>query len=107
MAKSSTGLEENIAGLLCYILGWLSGLIFLVVEKESDFVRFHARQSIAIFGVLTVASILAPVLPILGGLFAKLIAATSFVAWLLMMIFAGQGKKFEVPIASDLADKLK
>ena len=40
--KTSLGLEENVAGLLTYVLGWLTGLIFLLAEKKSKFVRFHA-----------------------------------------------------------------
>ena len=48
MDKTSIGLTENIAGLLCYVLGWISGLIFLLIEQENKFVRFHAIQSISI-----------------------------------------------------------
>jgi len=46
MEKTSTGLAENVAGLLCYVLGWVSGLVFVLIEQESKFVRFHAIQSI-------------------------------------------------------------
>ncbi len=105
MTNSSTGLPANLAGVLCYALGWLSGLIFLILEKDSEFVKFHARQSIAVFGILTVASMVAPMLP-LGGLIAKAIGALSFIAWILLMIFAAQEKEVRVPVASDLADKL-
>ena len=44
--KSSTGLDENVAGVLCYLFWWVSGLIFAVLETRSNFVRFHALQSI-------------------------------------------------------------
>ena len=44
--KSSTGLDENVAALLSYIFGWVSGLIFFLIEKDSRLVRFHAMQSI-------------------------------------------------------------
>jgi len=54
MEKTSTGLQENIAGLLCYVLGWVTGIIFLFIEKENKFVRFHAVQSIVVFGVLSI-----------------------------------------------------
>jgi uncharacterized membrane protein len=37
-----TGLQPNIAGLLCYLLGWITGIIFLIIEKEDKFVKFHA-----------------------------------------------------------------
>jgi len=42
MEKSSTGLDENVAGLLCYVLGWVSGLVFILIEQQSKFVRYHA-----------------------------------------------------------------
>ncbi|MQY55153.1 MAG: hypothetical protein GH156_01060, partial [Dehalococcoidia bacterium] len=44
--KSGTGIEPNIAGLLCYVLGWVTGLVFFLIEKDDEFVRFHAMQSI-------------------------------------------------------------
>src|SRR5277367_1640957 len=51
VAVSSDGLAENVAGLLCYVLGWLTGIIFLLIDKR-PFVKFHAAQSIVIFGAL-------------------------------------------------------
>jgi len=54
-AETSVGLSANVAGLLCYVLGWISGIVFLVIEKKSKFVKFHAWQSIMTFGVLNVA----------------------------------------------------
>ncbi len=50
-----TGLQPNIAGLLCYVGGWISGIIFLVLEQRNRWVRFHAVQSIVVFGTITVA----------------------------------------------------
>src|SRR6185503_10229815 len=49
--KSSTGLDENIAALLSYVFGWVSGLVFFLIEKDSRLVRFHAMQSL-LFNVL-------------------------------------------------------
>ena len=63
MAKTSVGLEENVAGLLCYVLGWVSGLVFILIEKENKFVRYHAMQSIFVFGSLTVIWIIISFLP--------------------------------------------
>lgn len=107
MSKSSTGLDENLAGALCYLLGWLTGLVFLILEKDNEFVKFHARQSIALFGALTVASIITPIIPFIGVVLVKLITAATFIAWIVMMIFAAQGKQVAVPIIDELADKLK
>src|SRR5271170_1046382 len=49
-------MAENVAGLLCYLLGWVTGLIFYFIDKR-PFVRFHAAQSIVVFGGLTVIRI--------------------------------------------------
>ena len=105
MAKSSTGLEENVAGLLCYILGWVTGLVFFLIEKDSNFVRFHAMQSIIVFGVLCVASIILNWIPIIGQVLGGLIGLLALVLWIILMIKAYQGEKFKLPWAGDLAEK--
>ena len=66
MDKSSTGLEANVAGLLCYVLGWISGLVFILIEQESKFVRYHAMQSIYVFGAISVAAIVLGWIPVIG-----------------------------------------
>src|SRR5271166_3854438 len=55
-SAGTEGLAENVAGLLCYVLGWLTGIIFLLIDKR-PFVKFHAAQSIVVFGGLTVIRI--------------------------------------------------
>ena len=54
MEKTSIGLDENVAGLLCYVLGWISGIIFLLIEPKNNFVRFHAIQSIVVFAIINI-----------------------------------------------------
>ena len=49
-----SGLPENVAGALAYVLGPVTGVLFLVLEKKSKFVRFHAMQSLITFGGLFV-----------------------------------------------------
>ena len=73
MSKTSTGLDNNVAAGLCYVFGWLSGLIFLLIEKEDQDVRFHAMQSVIVFGGLTLLNIVLsisligiPLIPLLG-----------------------------------------
>ena len=73
MDKSSTGLEANVAGLLCYVLGWISGLVFVLIEQESKFVRYHAMQSIYIFGTITVVAIAIGWIPVIGTVVATII----------------------------------
>jgi uncharacterized membrane protein len=105
MAKTSTGLEENVAGLLCYVLGWVSGLVFILIEKENKFVRFHAMQSIVVFGVLTIARIILGFIPIIGWVLNILISILALVLWIVLMIKAYQGTKYKVPWAGNFAEK--
>jgi uncharacterized membrane protein len=99
------GLQENVAGLLCYLLGWLTGLIFLLIDKR-PWVRFQAAQSIAVFGGLTVIRI---VLVFVHGFFVffwMVIGLLGFVLWIVLMVKAYQHQTWRVPIAADIADSL-
>ena len=104
-AESSTGLSANVAGLLCYVLGWITGIIFVVLEKKSAFVKFHAWQSIMTFGVLTVAQLVLGWIPFVGWILSILIGILMFVLWLILIIQAGTGKMWKVPWAGDWAEK--
>jgi uncharacterized membrane protein len=102
MAKSSTGLEENIAALLSYVLGWVTGLIFYLIEKDSKFVKFHAMQSMIVFiPLMVLAGLFSRILWFIGGIFGL----ASFVLWIILMIKAYQGEKFKLPYIGDLAEK--
>ena len=105
MEKTSTGLEANVAGLLCYVAGWISGLVFILIEKENKFVRFHAIQSIIVFGVLSVASIVLGWIPLLNVVIVPLISVLGLVLWIVLMVKAYQGEKYKLPWAGDLAEK--
>jgi len=104
MGKASTGLEPNVAGLLCYLLGWVSGLVFFILEKDNKFVRFHAMQSIVTFGALTAVFALMFV-PIVGWIFSWLTIVIAFILWIILMIKAYGGKKYKLPVAGEIAEK--
>src|SRR5437763_8863005 len=114
-ASSPTeGLQENVAGLLCYVLGWLTGLIFLLIDKR-PWVKFHAAQSIVVFGGLTILRISVGILSgMMGGvigfeLWAALTMAIGLVGlilWILLMVKAYQHQNFRVPVAAGIADGL-
>lgn len=101
---SGTGLKKNTAGALAYVLGPITGVIFLVIEKDS-FVRFHAMQSIVVgvsffvlqwvLGLTIILLILVPLVGIVG-----------FVLWLLLIYKAWQGEEFEVPVLGKIARNL-
>ena len=111
MEKTSTGLEANVAGLLCYVLGWVTGLIFILIEKENKFVRFHAMQSIVTFGTITAASIVLSILgliPFIGVVFDIInwiIGVLAFVLWIVLMVKAAQGTMYKLPWAGNVAEK--
>lgn len=101
MAKEGkgTGLPRNTAAALCYLLWWITGLVFLLVEKEDKFVRFHAMQSVITFGILTVAALA----PVIGWLLSPLIMIGGFVLWLVLIVKAYQGEEYELPVVGKLA----
>lgn len=105
--KTSTGLDENIANFVSYLLGWVSGLIMLLVEKNSANVRFHAAQSVVIFGSLTLISLLVPVIPGIGGLLQALVGVLIFGLWIVLMVTAVMDNAPRLPIAEDGARRVE
>lgn len=125
-AGTGGGLEPNVAGALSYLLGFVTGLVFFLIEEEDEFVRFHAAQSIVVFGGLFVLNILfsfvnsfiASVLFAGGGFFLWsiitmllsliwfIIALATLVLWIFLMVKAYQGERPRIPIAANIADDL-
>jgi len=117
--NTQCGLEEHVAGTLCYVLGFITGIVFFLIEKENEFVRFHAVQSIIVFGglfvlniILSILGVIVVAIPVLGpimsmliGLLYFLIIVAGLVAWILLMVKAYQGEKYKLPIAGDYAVK--
>jgi len=104
-SETTTGLAPNVAGLLCYVGWWISGIVFVVLEKKSIFVRFHAWQSIVTFGVLTVVQIAIAVIPFVGWILSPLVWILSVVLWILLMVQAGSGKMWKLPWVGNWAEK--
>lgn len=105
-SKTASGLDENVAGALCYALGWITGVIFLMTEPSNRFVRFHAWQSTIAFLTLSVACVLLQSIPILGMLIAVfLVIPLSAILWLILMFKAYQGERFKLPVAGDMAEQ--
>lgn len=105
MEKSSTGLPAHIAGILCYLLGWISGLVFYLIEQKSAFVRFHATQAIIVFGSLTIVSIVIQALPFLGQLVGALLSLLGLALWIILMIKAGLKERYKLPWVGNLAEE--
>jgi uncharacterized membrane protein len=122
--KSSTGLDENVASLLAYIAGWVTGLIFFLIEKNSRLVRFHAMQSILlnvlviIVGIVVgivifilvlilgqLSSALAGIATLLSTLFWLVFFLAVALVWVMCLIKAYQGNMYKLPIIGEYADK--
>lgn len=95
-----TGLPKNTAAALSYVLGWLTGIIFLLIEKD-PFVRFHAMQSIITFGILTLLSFI----PVIGWILSPLVMIVGFILWLVLIFKAYQGEEFKLPVVGEFAKK--
>lgn len=97
---AGTGLPKNTAAALSYVLGWLTGIVFLLIEKD-PFVRFHAMQSIITFGILTILAFV----PIIGWILSPLVMIVGFILWLVLIYKAYQGEEFRLPVIGDFAKK--
>ncbi len=95
--------KGNTNAALTYLVGWLSGLFFLLTEKEDDFIRFNAAQSVAVFGSLTIISFI----PLLGQILGIILWPLSLILWVVLMVKAYKNEKLELPVAANLAKKLE
>lgn len=102
---TSSGLPENVAGALAYFLGPITGILFLVLEKESKFVRFHAMQSLIVFGGLFVANIVLGFIPLLGWFTGMLLSLGGILLWVVLLIKAYQGEMYRLPYVGEIAEK--
>ncbi len=101
--KSSLNMSENVAALIAYLFGWLSGLIIFLLEKESRFVRFHALQSLIFFGAMSLILGVLGRIPVIGWVFAVVGGIATFGYWIIGMIKAYQGELFRFPVVGDIA----
>lgn len=117
LAAGGTGLAPNVAGALSYLVGVLSGILFLLLDRDRPYVRFHASQSIvfslAWFGVWIVTMVLDAVLgviPVLGWLVSLAltlaVALAGFAIWAFVMYRAYLGEEWELPVLGPWARRL-
>jgi uncharacterized membrane protein len=99
----NTGSNQNMNAALAYLVGWVTGLIFLLTEKENDFVRFHAAQSVIVFGALTILNFI----PVVGWALSPILALVGLVLWVFLMYNAYQGQRYSLPMIGDYAEQLK
>ena len=105
LGKTSIGMQPNLAALLSYVAGIITGVIFYLLEKENKFVRFHAMQSIVVFGVFLVANAVLMFIPVIGWSIMPILGIVQLIVWIILMVKSYQGEMFKLPIAGDIAEK--
>jgi uncharacterized membrane protein len=116
-AVGTSGMTDNVAGLLCYVLGFITGILFLVLEpyNRNKLIRFHAFQAIffniavvACFVGLSIIGIALHFIPMMWALMAMLnmvVWLGSIVVWVFLMVKAYQGQRWVLPVIGPLAEK--
>ncbi|MFH2068492.1 MAG: DUF4870 domain-containing protein [Candidatus Omnitrophota bacterium] len=107
MEETSSGLKENMAGLLCYVLGVITGLFFFLTEKKNKFVRFHSLQaiffSVAWLILQVVIGVVFSFIPFLLKFFLPLINLVGVIFWVILMVKAYKGEYFLLPVFGKMA----
>jgi uncharacterized membrane protein len=101
---AGSGLAENVASGLSYVLTWLTGLIFFLIDKRPE-VRFHAMQSIAYGVIWTLVGVVGPRLPGPLDLLFSLVWVAFLIGWVVLLIQGFQGKHFKLPVLGDFAEQ--
>lgn len=115
--KTSMGLDENVAGMLCYLtmfvcgLGIIVSLIFFLVEKNSRFVRFHAMQALLLVAVgIAINFVIGFIAAVIGSTIAfglqSIIGLIFLVVWILCAVKAYQGQMYKLPAIGDIAQNI-
>jgi uncharacterized membrane protein len=103
--KTQTGLDENLAAAIAYALGLFGGILFLVLEKENRFVRFHAMQSLITFTAAAITCLMLVSLPFVGWLLAPIFILCIIVLWVVLMYKAVNGQRYKLPYIGDWAEQ--
>jgi uncharacterized membrane protein len=114
---TTTGVDPRVASVLCYAGWWVTGLVFLFVEREHAGVRFHAAQSVVVFGglsalMLAIAALNAAALFLVPSLFRGMWTLNSVVwlagvvLWLVLMVLTFRGDRWRIPVAGNLAERI-
>lgn len=93
--------NKNLMGAAAYLLGFITGVVMLLVEKDDKFVRFHAMQSTIVFGLVFIIGLV----PVVGWMVGVVLAPISFILWLVLMWKAYQGEMYKLPVLGDFAEK--
>ena len=104
---SSSDPNRNLVAALSYFLFFITGIVILMVEKEDKYIRFHAMQSIVVFGALFFLNfVVNSLFGFLSGFISSFIFILVLIVWAVSMIRAYRGEVFKWPAAGDFAERL-
>src|SRR3989338_5130299 len=103
--KAGLGLPRNTMAALAYVLGVISGLAVLMVEKDDDYVRYHALQSVALSVVWLGGWLVLMVITVVGWILLPFWGLLMFVLWFVAIVKAWQGERFRLPIIGEYVAK--
>jgi uncharacterized membrane protein len=118
VTASTTGLDARLASVLCYSVWWVTGGLFLLLERQHRVIRFHAAQSLVLFGAVSVLLVALGALSAMAALvfssqayqlvrlFADLVWAGAAGLWLVLVLRAWRGEVWRVPLVAALADRI-
>jgi len=117
VSSTSRGLDTRLETMLCYLGWWVTGLVFLFIERRDQAVRFHAAQSLVVFGTLSAVFFLwggasaivffwIPLSFQLVQTIGNLLWLGTVLLWLFLLLKAWRGETWRVPVAGDLAVKI-
>ena len=108
--------QSNIIAALSYLLGFVTGLIFLYVEpyNQDEYVRFHARQSIGFsvvwFAIEVIVGVFIAVLPqflsVILNFLLTIVNIALAVYWIVQMYKAYNGERYRIPELADIVDSI-
>src|SRR4030088_3623126 len=84
-SPSAAGSNKKTYTILAYLLGWLTGLIFLFVGKDDPDVKWNAANSVVVFGGLSVLNLILSFIPVVNVL-VFVVFLVGFVYWVMLMI---------------------
>ncbi len=104
--NTSIGTSEHIAVAISYALGWITGIIVLLVEKENETVRYHAAQSVVVFGTITVLNFILPMFLFLGLAIMSLLSLLTLILWIVFIVKALTQNPWKIDFIAPYAEKL-
>lgn len=99
--------KQNLLAAFAYFFGFVSGFLVLVLVRKNEYVRFHAAQSVVVFGLLFILRASTHYLPLFGSLTDKTLSVAGFVLWVFLLFKALRGERYSLPYLKDLARRVE